>query len=389
MALESPRDIKAITITEIGRLRASAVAAGWEVTDATGQPIRPIAVYLHDLFANDSSPETCRSYGMALLRWWRFLAAIAVEWDEVRHSDFIDYVAWLRVAAPRHGGRAGAAPNPSSKPGFAPRTINHSTAVLTGFYDFHEHTGTGPAVNPARSIGPRPHAHHNPMQPFARSGRQTGRQKIPKSAPKSIPDEIYDTLFSKLRHDRDRALVAFYVSSGARAAELLSMNGEGVDFGSNRILVRRKGGRTEQWIPASPDSFVWLRLYLGDRVLKAGQPVWLTLRQPLRPLQYPAARQVFNRAQEELGTTYTLHQLRHTAAYRMVEDPNLSITDVAWVLNHAWVTTTQLYTQPHPEDVLARMAQHYSTPRPVWSPPPADLGYDGTALETLFGKRHD
>jgi integrase len=42
-----------------------------------------------------------------------------------------------------------------------------------------------------------------------------------------------------------------------------------------------------------------------------------------------------------------LHALRHTAAYRMAEDPELPLTDVQFVLGHALLTTTQRYlTQP-------------------------------------------
>ncbi|MDA8289212.1 MAG: site-specific integrase, partial [Actinomycetota bacterium] len=41
------------------------------------------------------------------------------------------------------------------------------------------------------------------------------------------------------------------------------------------------------------------------------------------------------------------HSLRHTAAYRMAEDPCLPLTDVQMVLGHAQMTTTQIYlTQP-------------------------------------------
>jgi integrase len=35
--------------------------------------------------------------------------------------------------------------------------------------------------------------------------------------------------------------------------------------------------------------------------------------------------------------------LRHTAAYRMAEDPALPLTDVQFVLGHAQLATTQLY----------------------------------------------
>jgi integrase len=52
---------------------------------------------------------------------------------------------------------------------------------------------------------------------------------------------------------------------------------------------------------------------------------------------------MFERANEKAGTGATLHSLRHTAAYRMAEDPSLPLTDVQFVLGHAQLATTQIY----------------------------------------------
>ncbi|MGH3528397.1 MAG: tyrosine-type recombinase/integrase, partial [Pseudonocardiaceae bacterium] len=40
---------------------------------------------------------------------------------------------------------------------------------------------------------------------------------------------------------------------------------------------------------------------------------------------------------------WSLHDLRHTAAYRMARDPEMPLTDVQWVLGHAHLSTTQRY----------------------------------------------
>jgi integrase len=44
---------------------------------------------------------------------------------------------------------------------------------------------------------------------------------------------------------------------------------------------------------------------------------------------------MFERAGEAAGSTATLHSLRHTAAYRMAEDPALPLTDVQFVARPA------------------------------------------------------
>src|SRR5258707_129118 len=56
--------------------------------------------------------------------------------------------------------------------------------------------------------------------------------------------------------------------------------------------------------------------------------VWGTLRRAFRPLSYRAARAMFGRAKESLGANWSLHDLRHTAAYRMARDPLMPLTDV-------------------------------------------------------------
>jgi site-specific recombinase XerC len=207
--------------------------------------------------------------------------------------------------------------------------------------------------------------------------------------PRSLPDHLFDALFAVMGCDRDRALLAFYVSTGARAAELLGVTLDQVDVGTQRIGVHRKGSGRLQWLPASTDAFVWLRLYQQHQPRPSGErALWLTRREPHRPLTYPAARRVLQRANDQLGTHWTWHDLRHTAAQRMVDDPRLSLTDVQWVLGHAHLTTTQLYLRPREEEVVARVLDHHRARREPGSPscpaPPVG-GYRPEVLASLLG----
>ena len=127
---------------------------------------------------------------------------------------------------------------------------------------------------------------------------------------------------------RDRALVALRISTGARASELFGVRCGGVDAGSQLVTVIRKGSRAIQPLPAPPHAFVWLRLYQqqvhGSVTTGADDPLWWTLRKPLRPrrparlplrpwrtLAYHAARAMFARANASLGANWSLHDLRH------------------------------------------------------------------------------
>jgi integrase len=285
---------------------------------------------------------------------------------------------------------------PSKGEAYAPSVRAHSETVLRGFYDFHLDAGGGPLVNPfpldRSRRGRRAHAHHNPMEPHGNERTGLYRPVVPARVPRSVPDAEFNEIFARLPSHRDRALVAFYVSTGARASELLSAVQGGVGPGRQLITVTRKGSRAAQELPASTDAFVWLRLYQleTDGLIPKGrrQPLWWTSRRPFRPLTYHAAHRMFQRAADAAGSTATLHALRHTAAYRMAEDPDLPLTDVQFVLGHALLTTTQLYLTPRKEDVIRRMLAHHAqqtrqAAERVASPPAP--GYRPETLAVLFG----
>jgi integrase len=385
----------------------------YQLVDADGVVVAPAGAYFRDLAAGGRAAATQRSYGMALLRWWRFIRAVEIGWDQATRAEARDFLCWVQLGdKPERphwrypgGGAPGTTaamapgtPNPvtgkrSPGRGYATATVVHCESVLRAFYDFHLEAGTGPMVNPfplARGRRGRANAHHNPMQPVAagRAGRY--RPKMARRIPRQIPDEKFGELFARLGSHRDRALVAFWVSTGARASELLGATAGDADPGQQLITVIRKGTRALQQLPASPDAFVWLRLYQAemDGLVPAGrdQPLWWTLRRPFRALAYDAARVMFTRANAALGANWTLHDLRHSAAYRMARDPAVPLSDLQWVMGHARLSTTQRYLNPLPGDAVeAVLAFHARQARqdgvPVLSP-----GYRAESLQALFGE---
>ena len=97
---------------------------------------------------------------------------------------------------------------------------------------------------------------------------------------------------------------------------------------------------------------------------------------------------MFERALAAPGSTATLHALRHTAAYRMAEDPALPLTDVQFVLGHAQLTTTQIYLTPRKPRMSSggcwRTTPSQARVRRASLPVPAP-GYRPETLEVLFG----
>jgi integrase len=137
---------------------------------------------------------------------------------------------------------------------------------------------------------------------------------------------------------------------------------------------------------------VWLRLYLSDigGIVGANEGVWRTVnrrRCAHVPLTYDALRAVFRRVNVRLGTNWTMHDLRHTCAIRMVRDGRLTLRDVQTVLGHAHLSTTQIYLEQDDEEVFVRVREHHAdlAQRRDAAPPPVAIGYDTADLEVLFG----
>jgi integrase len=397
------REVATLEVPRVGRVEPRPdPSLPWQVLDAHGIEVAEVSGYLRDLTASDFSSASIKSYAQALLRWLRFLWAVEVAWDRAGQAQVRDFVLWMRTATKTHRRRPGG-PEPASVnqrtgkrypgSGYAPATINHNLAVVSGFYGYQLDRGRGPLRNPvpqrAGPHGRRPGAHHNPLEPFEITRRAWYRQRVARTQPRAIPDALFDELFEAMGCNRGRAILALYVSTGARPAELLGLRGGQVDYGEQLIAVERKGTRALQWLPASPDAFVWLRLYQHELVpalREADQPVWWTLRRPWRPLNYEAMRAVIRRANQQRGTNWSLHDLRHTCALRMASDPNMPLVDVQVLLGHAHLATTQRYLNPHLDQVVAHVRQHLQrrTTRPAVRPE-ATLGYDPGDLEELLG----
>ena len=146
------------------------------------------------------------------------------------------------------------------------------------------------------------------MEPFRAERSGLYRPRLARCRPRQIPDEKFSELFAALGSHRDRALVAFWVSAGVRAAELLGATVGDADPGQQLITVVRKGFRALQPVPASADAFVWLRLYQAQMagLVPSGrdEPLWWApdLRRPFRPLSYHAAYRMFTEGQRRAGS---------------------------------------------------------------------------------------
>ncbi|MGW3186201.1 tyrosine-type recombinase/integrase, partial [Kitasatospora sp. NPDC001119] len=368
----------------------------YSVLSGLGVEVEPVTAYLRDLALSDSSPLTARSYGYGMLRWFRLLWLLDVAWEQATEAEAAVLTGWLRTAPnPQRRRRNPQSPAPGAinartgKPylaaGYAPTTINHALSVVSGFYTFHAHYGRGPVLNPVPVAPQRRRAlsHLSPLEPKPVLGRARLRQKVSSRPPRSIPDPLWDELFAAMGCDRDRALLDCYVTSGARAEELLGVGTADVHWAKPGVYVVSKGTRERELVPISPEACVRVAHYLdGTGVPRSGEPLWRTRHGADRPLSYWAMRRVLQRAQQALGTNWTLHDLRHTAAHRMANSGKLTLPEVQAVLRHANIQTTSRYLAVRVEEIFDALLEHYNRPRPQISYP---TGYAADDIAAVFG----
>ncbi|MFJ1673126.1 tyrosine-type recombinase/integrase [Streptomyces bottropensis] len=383
-------------VPRVGSVVELEILPWYTVVAADGAVVAPVLSYLRSLVLDDNRPATAKSYAHDLLRWHRLLWFLDIGWDRATESDASALVGWLRVApnpqrrrwdlnAPRPGSVNLRTGKPYLKAGYAPSTINHCLTVVSSFYAYHRHYNRGPLVNPVPESRAqrRALAHRAPDGEVPQFRRAQLRQRVRRSDPRSIPDGMWDEFFAALTCDRDRAAVLLYVSSGSRASELLGVTPGDINWAKQLIWVVTKGGEDREPVPASPQALTVLAAYLDHIGLpSADEPILRTRRGPDRPLTYWAMRRVIQRVNDKLGTNWTLHDLRHTAANRMANDPNLTLTQVRAILRHTDLATTGRYLSSRVEDLFDALQQHYARPRVERTIAP---GYDPDDFRAVFG----
>jgi hypothetical protein len=122
-----------LRVLRCGALEARGDPFGpYQVVDVDGVVVAPVAAYLRDLQACGRPAATQRLYAMDLLRWFRFLWAVGLGWDQATRVEARDFCCWIQLA-----GKPGG-PAPDAR--YARATVAHCETVLRCFSG---RTGTG------------------------------------------------------------------------------------------------------------------------------------------------------------------------------------------------------------------------------------------------------
>lgn len=105
------RDLSALMVPALGGVECT--ANPWSpvrLVDACGQTVGAVSVFLTELQARGRAVATQRSYALDLLRWFRFVWAIGVPWDQATRDEARSFCVWLSVQSKPRGGQTGTRP---------------------------------------------------------------------------------------------------------------------------------------------------------------------------------------------------------------------------------------------------------------------------------------
>jgi integrase/recombinase XerD len=147
---------------------------------------------------------------------------------------------------------------------------------------------------------------------------------------------------------RDRALLEFLYSTGARISEAVGLDRDDVDAPARTVLLRGKGGK-QRLVPVGRPALAALDAYLvrGRPTLsergRGNSAVFLNARGARLSRQSAWAVLREAAARTEIAAAVSPHTLRHSFATHLLEG-GADVRVVQELLGHSSVTTTQVYT---------------------------------------------
>lgn len=151
---------------------------------------------------------------------------------------------------------------------------------------------------------------------------------------------------------RDLALTEFLYASGLRVSEVVSLDRNNIDFINREAVVVGKGGK-ERTFYLSEICTEYMKQYINSRT-DNNPALFISLKKPFGRLGKNGIETALKRIGERAGVENVHpHRFRRTLATDLVKK-NVPIQDVAEILGHADLRTTQVYVCMDKETVKFR-----------------------------------
>ena len=263
----------------------------------------------------DRSPHTVRTQVGAVRRFLAWAASGGVRPHEVQAEDVRDYRERLK----RQGKRAA--------------TVNGAILALRRFYAL---AGTGLDDNPAARI--------QLVKLQAVAPQDLDRNQLNRLMREARAVSEGATERQRLLAIRDAAILALLRETGLRVSELASLMPADLFTQERRLWVHVRGkGSKERDVPLNGLASQFLR-------------TWLDVRPADLPTLFGIGDRMVRVRLREIGRRANIdgvhpHTLRHSFA-RGVLDEGGNLVDIAAVLGHNSLRTTQRYTKPRPKSLM-------------------------------------
>jgi integrase/recombinase XerD len=147
---------------------------------------------------------------------------------------------------------------------------------------------------------------------------------------------------------RSRCAILLFAVYGFRVGDVCRLRLEDIDWPNETITLRRFKQRKVQTYPLTAEVGNTLLRYLQEiRPRSACREVFLTLRQPYRPVSVGALSSMTQKQQKKLGLRskrFGPHALRHACATRLLAQ-GLTLKEVGDHLGHVSVAATRIYAK--------------------------------------------
>lgn len=337
-------------------------AGGWRlVGDGAADTVGLVNDYLSYLADRNYSPQTVRAYAFGLLAFCRWLAAERIALGEITTDVLLRFLAACRQASvPGRPGPNVVGLDGHRVDGYAPATLNHRLAAITGLFNFRslrdpDAKNPVPRGKEARRLtagkrtGMLTHVSRRPKY------RSPLRLREPRRLPRSLDRREVIALVESLHSYRDRAIAGLMLFCGLRAGEVLALRVKDVDIGGRWLRVFGKGAR-ERRVPLDVDVAGMIQTYLlAERPETTSPELFVVAKGPSRgqPLTAAGLRTVFRYHRHKAGVPAGHpHALRHTFGTSLAE-AGVDLAVMQALLGHAHIDTTARYVHLAPTYVKA------------------------------------
>ena len=183
--------------------------------------------------------------------------------------------------------------------------------------------------------------------------------KEPRRIPVPLSVDQVARFWSGFRNVRDLAIVGLMLLQGLRSKEVIALNLEDVQLAESKICVRGKGNKIRV-LPLASETVHLLDHYLRlERPAACGPPLFVSLKGPARGARItPAGLRSLFRYHRRTSTVSGAHphRFRHTFASDMVR-AGISLPALMQLMGHGSISTTMIYVQISPRDVMEQYAR--------------------------------